>query len=112
VSNSSSKTEVIFTITSSPLPKTVSMMVGLHAVIFDPKQLTVLIQKHNNQLDAAKRCIGDEEGPGHRLPFGWHHSCTCLADKMYIQPMVRGGPWYCNPALPDAQQGTLKDIIS
>jgi hypothetical protein len=66
VSNSSSKTEVIFTITSSPLPKTGSMMVGLDAVIFDPKQLTVLIQKHNNQLDAAKWCIGDEEGRGHR----------------------------------------------
>lgn len=40
-------------------------MVGLiDAVIVDPKQLTKLIQKHNNQSDVTRLCIGDEDKDG------------------------------------------------
>ena len=44
----------------------------LDAVISDPKQLTVLVQIHNNQSDVMKSCIRNEEGR-------WHASIRAVA---------------------------------
>lgn len=53
--------------------KTGSMMVGLiDVVIVDPKQLTKLIQKHNNQSDVVRWCIGNEEGASIRVASQLH----------------------------------------